>query len=413
MTQNRSRPNSSAFAPARSNLRLASLLLFLVLGGCQPRPIDWQQDVYIWQRNWSESIAQSIGGLSREIGRHRVLVAQWGAGQPDFHLDLAGVMATLSGRDMVPVLRLDGTRLPVSPQQALDSAVEIVAVLRRAGVRVSALEIDHDTATAAVGDYADWLAELRRRLPVDLDLWITALPDWRHSPDIERLLGAVDVYTLQVHAVDASHDGLMDQAVARDWVRAFSMRFETPFFVALPTYQLRAGLESDGSLRFLEAEAAVPARAANERWLFMPPQALGRWISELRQESLPNLRGLAWFRLPSERDRANLGIETLNALIEGQEVVVEMDLIARPVREGGRTYDLAWINHGPHDGAWPHEATLPAGCGAGQGANGFEMDARSGRLAHDQPGLLRVGEQIGAGWVRCTEGWEALDEQED
>ena len=399
------------FAPDALTQRPAALMLILVLAGCQPVSHDWQQDIYIWQRSWGASSAQAVDGLSPEIVRHRILVGQWGAaGQSEFQLDLGPILEALPSRNVVPVLRLDGTRLPVSPRQALDRALEVITALRGAGVRVSALEVDHDTATAAVGDYAVWLQAVRDGLPADLALWVTTLPDWRHSPEITMLLASVDAYTLQVHAVLGNREGLMDMGLARQWVADFSALSNTGFFVALPTYQLRAGLDLAGGLRFLEAEAPVPARSADERFLFVSPAGLSEWVAALRRSRPDNLLGLAWFRLPIAEDRANISLGTLNALVEGRPIQAALELLAEPVRVGAMTYDLSWVNHGPHDAAWPAEVALPAGCSTGGGANGFQIDRSAEQLRHSRPGLLRPGDRIGAGWVRCVAGWPKGEE---
>lgn len=377
-------------------------ILALAVAACSKPSVSWQQDVYVWQRVWSDSTQHSIVHLTPAAGRLRVLVAQYGGGQAPVEVDLDRPLAVLPGRSVVAAIRIDGTRLEVAPRALWNAIAAQLARLRGAGAELVALEIDHDTATAAVGDYAAWLARLRSQVPGDLPLWITALPDWRHSPDINRLLASVDRYTLQVHAVAGNGQWLMDGDLAMEWVNAFADRSATPFFVALPTYQLRAGLDGAGELRFLESETVVPARAGDERMLFMPPQELDEWIASLKADSPGNLLGLAWFRLPVREDRATISLATLNALIEERELHSDIELLAEPVRAGAIAFDLSLLNHGPHDTAWPNEISLPSDCAGGEGANGFQIQRQPARLIHRQPGLLKAGEAISSGWVRCT-----------
>jgi len=374
----------------------------LVVGACGKPTADWQQDIYIWQRIWSASTQNSVDDLTPAVARHRVLVAQFNGQQAPVLVELDEALPALAGRLAVATVRIDGSRLDVAPD-GLWSAIESqLTRLRGAGAELVALEIDHDTATAAVGDYAAWLARLRSELPGDLPLWITALPDWRNSLDIARLLDGVDLYTLQVHAVAGNGQWLMDGDLAMEWVNAFAEASATPFYVALPTYQLRAGLDGAGELRFLESEAVVPARAGDERMLFVPPRALAEWIATLKADAPDQLLGLAWFRLPVREDRANISLATLNALIEGRDLVSDIELLAEPVRPGASTFDLSLLNHGPHDTGWPHEIGLPADCASGEGANGFQVQRQPARLVHRQPGLLKAGEAVSAGWVRCS-----------
>ncbi|MDZ7792070.1 MAG: DUF3142 domain-containing protein [Xanthomonadales bacterium] len=386
-----------------ASLPTAALALAFALLGCeQPQP-RWDEDVYVWQRVWSEPVLTAVRQASPYVDRFRILSAQWRQDDPPLVVDLAPGRDVFRARRIVPVARLDGSRLSAEPSAVAEVLTGQIQVFRAAGAQVNAVEIDHDTATAAVGDYARWLGELRRELPQDLALWITALPDWRHAPEIERLLDQVDHYTLQVHAVSGDPSGLMDGSDAEGWVRAFSEISQTPFSTALPTYQLRAGLDAAGEIQFLEAESPVPARAAEERWLFTAPQELVEWQWNIQLDQPKQMAGIAWYRLPIEGDRSVISMGTFQTILEGQFPESEIELALEPVREGGDTYDATVINHGPHDGAWPESIELPPGCQVGETVNGFVADRQGGRISHPQPGLLKAGESIAAGWVRCAE----------
>ena len=223
-----------------------------------------------------------------------------------------------------------------------------------------------------------------------------------------RLLNGVDAYTLQVHAVSDNGAKLMDTELALNWVKAFGRLSRTDLYAALPTYQLRAGLDETGDLVFLEGEAVVAATAAIERNLFVPPGELVEWISRVSLDEPHSFSGLAWFRLPVAGDRNNIGLQTLKALLDGEPLSADVRVQASRVREGSANFDLWVANLGAHDGGVPSTIALPKACLSGAGVNGFEYLNGPARLVVEHAGLLRAGDRIAVGWVRCP-GVSAAD----
>ena len=73
---------------------------------------------------------------------------------------------------------------------------------RAAGNRVVGVQIDFDARTRHLDEYADFLRDLRRRLPPDCRLGITGLLDWsaNGAPEgLEALAGVVDEIVLQIY----------------------------------------------------------------------------------------------------------------------------------------------------------------------------------------------------------------------
>ena len=73
---------------------------------------------------------------------------------------------------------------------------------RAAGNHVAGLQIDFDAHTRHLGDYAAFLADLKRRLPHDCRLGITGLLDWSANGDpagLDALAGTVDEMVLQIY----------------------------------------------------------------------------------------------------------------------------------------------------------------------------------------------------------------------
>lgn len=73
---------------------------------------------------------------------------------------------------------------------------------RAAGNRLQGLQIDFDAATRGLGNYAEFLAEIRRHLPPGCRLSVTGLMDWSAHGDptaLQRLNGIVDEIVIQTY----------------------------------------------------------------------------------------------------------------------------------------------------------------------------------------------------------------------
>lgn len=70
------------------------------------------------------------------------------------------------------------------------------------GTRLVGIQIDFDAATKGIGGYAEFLSDLRRRLPARYRLSVTGLMDWSANGDpalLARLRGVVDEVVVQTY----------------------------------------------------------------------------------------------------------------------------------------------------------------------------------------------------------------------
>lgn len=384
---------------ARSRVVAIALCAVLCLGACRPDQVStWEQHAYLWLR----SDAGRPVSVPPDISALRVLVAQWSAdaGTP-WMLESALPEALYGSGSMIAVVRLDGTAIAVPAATAARSLRQALDQWH-AGWTPQAIEIDHDSATARLGDYARWLHEFRKAWGAQTPLWITALPDWRRSPALSGLLGAVDVYTLQIHALEADSDELIDSNNALAWIAQFDARSATPYYIALPTYTLRVGRSADGRVRFVESASRAGAAAAVEQTLSVDPTELAALAAILRTTRSSKRRGIAWFRLPSADDRSTLSAQTFSALVGGAplERVVEPGLV--PVQSGAMSFDLSLRNSGAHDSGLPRSIVLGSGCEAGDSAAGYRATADRTQLERSSQQLLRSGQSRTLGWIRCS-----------
>jgi hypothetical protein len=81
---------------------------------------------------------------------------------------------------------------------------------RGRGNRVAGVQVDFDAATLRLGSYADFLRDLRRRLPADMKLSATGLMDWSSGAgdhDLVALGGVLDELVVQTYQGRATVPG--------------------------------------------------------------------------------------------------------------------------------------------------------------------------------------------------------------
>ena len=383
----------------RTQELVAHVALALCLSACNSAPMpEWTQHAYAWSRS---DTAKPIF-VPRKISAVRMLVAQWSAnGDAPWMLKSADSEIASMPVSAIVVVRLDGTVITVPAADVARSLRQVMSDWR-AGWTPQAIEIDHDSATARLGDYARWLGEFREAWGTQSPVWITALPDWRRSASLSEVLDAVDAYTLQVHAIDANSDELIDRKNALAWIAQFEAHSATPYFIALPTYAMRVGKGEDGGVRFVESGSRVGAMAAHEQTLFADPTELASLATTLQTTRSRQRRGVAWFRLPAPDDRSTLSMSTFSALVAGGELKRKVEASLVPVQSSAMTFDVTLRNAGVHDTGLPRAILLGHGCEAGDTSGGYSAAPDRRLLNRTSQDLLHSGQARPVGWIRCA-----------
>ena len=312
---------------ARAACRLlatAALAAVIACGRTAPAPVALEHEAYLWQRAWTGAVSASAAAATPAVGGLRVLTAEVGRDGAVAWPDVDARALVDGGRAVTAVIRIDGSRPPEG--HGLAPVLAKVAAWQAAGVEVAGIEIDHDCATAALPDYARWLAATRPPAP-----WrwsITALPAWTSSPAWIDVAAAVDELVVQVHAVRAPR--LFERTEARRWLEDVAARVPAAHLrVALPTYQVVV---------------------AGQR-LAADPHQVAALVRDLERRPIANLDGVVWFRLPIADDPASWSAPTLDAVISGAPLIAKVE--ARLIARGPDQYDIALVNTGTLDGAWP------------------------------------------------------------
>lgn len=380
--------------------RLLGLLLLLSLSACEPTPQKvFDQQLYIWQRQWRPAHAEALARTRAEFSTLRVLALQAQPQEGWTRARIDPAMLKADGRPIIAVVRLDG-QLPQLDGPAIHGQIQrLLSDWQAAGLAVMGVEIDHDCASARLPAYAELLTELRQELPAQLKLSITALPAWLVSPQLEQLLSSVDSSVLQVHAVSNPAQGLFAPQTALRWAQAYAARSPKPFYLALPAYGVGL-IETDSGAPLVESEAALNSRAPR-RELQAEPRQVASLIRALQAAPPRQLAGLIWFRLPLAGDRRAWPLRTLQAVASGRPLRADLRVA---ISRSGALSELVLHNQGNLSGALPAQIELSVNdCDSADALGGYRLQRSANRLVwlRQSPGQLAAGQRLALGWARC------------
>ncbi len=367
---------------------------------CLTRTASWSplppHACYVWQLRWTPALAEALRTQAGAFRSLHILTADMLA---DGKIQASRVdwrLAAQSGAGLVPVIRIEG-RLAGRADALLGDIAALVGKLPPA-VKTS-VEIDYDSPTARLQDYAAFLRALRARLPTGTPIIATALPSWLASGAFRAVAEAADLLVLQLHAVEDPRLGVFDHDRALSWVRAMDRAVRRPFLVALPAYGARVAMRAGGrDLSVSSERPALDGVAGSE--IAASPQDVAALLADLRRDPPDWLRGFVWFRLPTREDRRAWSAATLRAVLSEGDIRPRLQIALRRGTDGDAT-DIFVRNTGDIDAPLPAAVSLPAGCDA-DGTGEFELDGA--RLLRRGGGLLRGHSEMQAGWIRCANG---------
>ena len=381
--------------------RLIVLLAAVLLNGCErPDAPPLDQQLYVWQRQWTPAHDAALRDSRAEFSTLRVLALQAFAQAGWSRARIDPVLLKRDGRPLIAVIRLDGQLKGLDQDEVTAHIQQVLSDWQGQGLILSGVEIDHDAGNARLPAYREFLTHLRTVLPASLPLSITALPAWLDSPELPALLATVDSSVLQVHAVSDPRRGLFDPNQARQWARAWSRITSKPFYLALPAYGV-ALLPGDGGAPVVESEVPIK-RGGKRRELLADPLQLSKLGAELRADPPAHLAGLIWFRLPLANDRRAWSLTTLIAVARGDMLDSRVGL-KLSAQDG--LYDISVSNQGNLDSAWPERLTLAVqGCDGADALAGYALQQRPDLLTFTRlrEGRIPAGGQRAIGWARCA-----------
>ncbi|VVQ10415.1 hypothetical protein PS918_05212 [Pseudomonas fluorescens] len=382
-------------------LRLALLTMFTLLNGCERQDAPaLDQQLYVWQRQWTPAHDAALRDSRADFSTLRVLALQAFPKMGWRRTLIDPALLKGDGRPLIAVIRLDGQLKSLGQDDVTTRIQQVISDWQALGLSLAGVEIDHDAGIARLPAYREFLTHLRTVLPGTLPLSITALPAWLDSRELPALLASVDSSVLQVHAVSDPRRGLFDPDQARQWVKAWSRITTKPFYLALPAYGV-ALLPSASGAPIVESEVPLE-REGKRQELLADPRSLNRLGAQLRAEPPAHLAGLIWFRLPLADDRRAWSLTTLRAVARGERLHSNL-MLNLSARQG--LYDIGIRNEGNLDSSWPERLTLAVrNCEGADALAGYALQQSPDLLTFTRlrEGRIAAGGQRAIGWARCA-----------
>ncbi|MNU50923.1 hypothetical protein D3C71_399040 [compost metagenome] len=377
------------------------LTALMLLNGCDQQPATpLDQQLYIWQRQWTPAHHPALQDSRADFSTLRVLALQAFPKTGWSHARIDPLLLKRDGRPLIAVIRLDGQLKSLNQDEVTLQIQQMIIDWQVQGLNLVGVEIDHDAGNARLPAYREFLSHLRTTLPASLPLSITALPAWLDSPELPALLSTVDSSVLQVHAVSDPRRGLFDPDQAWQWAKAWSGVTAKPFYLALPAYGV-ALLPGASGAPVVESEIRIE-RDGERRELLADPQQLSKLATQLRNDPPAHLAGLIWFRLPLANDRRAWSLTTLRAVSRGD--ALDSRLALKLSADEG-LYDIAITNEGNLDSAWPERLTLAVqDCEGADALAGYALQQSPDLLTFTRlrEGRIAAGGQRAIGWARCA-----------
>jgi uncharacterized protein DUF3142 len=338
---------------------VAPVSLFLLLAGCDRAPTNstepLRQRGYVWQRDWTSGVAESVAEAERRLDGVVLLGAEVDTKVP------SAIRANIDWEKLKGAKKPLALALRVTPFSgpfvADDGTIKEIARVAKSlledakghGVSLAEFQLDFDCAQKNLAGYRRWLGALRPAIQ-PARFVITALPSWLDEPDFLKLIDDVDGYVLQVHSVPTLEDSgravLCDPRLARKWM-VKAAKLGRPFAVSLPTYRCLAGYDPNGKLLGVAFDSVQPSWPRGTRVVEYSVDAdeIADIVAEWRAKRPKELRELFWYRVPVTGDIRNWRWPTLLAVMSGRKPAHRLEVLS----EGENPVDVSITNAGEAD----------------------------------------------------------------
>ena len=273
------------------------------------------------------------------------------------------------------------------------------------------IQLDYDCPAGKLGNYIEFLRVFRQEMqPIRLS--ITALPDWyNHKKEAKALFDLVDYHVLQVHSLvwpktRTDHFQIFDVRSYTHYVQQ-ATALQCPFYISLPTYGYELLFDAHGKFTGISAEDSASAILPGYQSVtaMTNPGEIAPIYRQLMKQMPPYCLGVLWFRLPLPTDKRNWPMETLFAVLQGDEPCLSVSVEQKVPSEG---LIEIWLQN-PGKQAIPYELIISADLHnsailASDVMNGF-------RIAEDGKAIIGTvsngNDSLLVAWFRLKQGIDA------
>ncbi|MEO7298087.1 MAG: DUF3142 domain-containing protein [Verrucomicrobiota bacterium] len=406
-----------------------TIFIFILLAGivflCTTRPASPRvrgalaHEAYVWQRDWNEAVRDAVSQHGNSFRELILLNAEvtWKGNTPQVvrvPIDYATVKKTYANIGLA--LRIG----PYSGNFSSDDstanfiaslAASLIGQAQSNSIEVAELQIDFDCASSKLDGYRLWVQAIKRKVS-PTPVTITALPSWMRLRAFAKLARSSENYVLQVHSLERPKDfnapfTLCDPLEAKRAIER-AAKIGVPFRVALPTYGYLLAFDSTGKFLSLSAEGGFKKQPidAQIREARADPIELANLIQTWTTNRPALLRGIIWYRLPTNDDILNWRWPTLAAMLAARSPKESFRAETRRVEPG--LVEINLVNDGDLDISsrlvievhWPNARLV-----ASDGLRGFETsDESPGKIKFQSKAhRLPAGEKQTIGWLRLSE----------
>ena len=394
------------FNDKKKSVALFFILLFFSVLSCQkPLPAPFDHDAYIWQHKWTPALTDAIKQSSPYIKKWRILAAEVTLTGKMKRIAVNTTTPSLATKKIVLVIRINGQLNNWNPETTSQDIANILQRYATTNYQITGIEIDHDCASSKLQGYIAFLKKIRTlTLIKNKTLSITVLPSWMNSPHLKALLSLTDQAVLQVHSVSDPKQGLINIHNAEQWIKAFDNLTPVPFYTALPTYHSQVSWNNKGKIIGIESEVRKSFSRQQVENIMSDPAVINRLITQLHQHNYQWLKGIVWFRLPTQKDRRAWSLTTWLNVLKEKEIRPQFKGIA--VHSANNTYDIHLLNDGSIDAILPSTIKVSSEttrCYAADALKYYQQDKKKGAILFTKikQGMLKVGQRSIIGWVHC------------
>ncbi|NWK56045.1 DUF3142 domain-containing protein [Verrucomicrobiaceae bacterium N1E253] len=292
------------------------------------------QEVYVWQRVWTDPVGAAVKERAEQFDGVCVLVAEVDRkGDGSWEVQrFADPEAYARGHEVSLAVRIaSGASISAWDRESCD---RIVSLLGHYAGMTSVFQIDYDCPSGKLSDYVRLCAALRRAFP-DHRLELTCLPDWLGRDGFSSLVEYADRYVMQVHGLLGYGGGqrLCDPELAREAAWQCG-ELGVPFLIALPTYRHAVGVGVDGGILDVVSEGEELRQGVTYQLRGADHQEMASLVREWEESRPESMIGVIWYRLPVDGESMNWTWASLQRVMQGMEVEKQWSMKMEPQDDG-------------------------------------------------------------------------------